>query len=57
MNALEIFDEKAHPLEEPVPADYATRNPECKTVYKFIRTLFNKAQLNAECAIVTLVST
>ncbi|XP_067931494.1 cyclin-Y-like isoform X2 [Watersipora subatra] len=52
---LEIFDEMAHPLTESVARDYATRNPEQRTVYRFIRTLFSQAQLNVECAIVTLV--
>ncbi|KAK2141758.1 hypothetical protein LSH36_1047g00008 [Paralvinella palmiformis] len=53
---LEIFDEKAHPLsKDPVPGDYAQREPEHKSIYRFIRTLFNAAQLTAECAIVTLV--
>ena len=39
-----------------VPDDYNRRDPEHKTIYRFIRTLFNAAQLTAECAIVTLVS-
>ncbi len=30
-------------------------NPEHRTIYRFIRTLFNAAQLTAECAIITLV--
>ena len=38
-----------------VPDDYDRRDPEHKTIYRFIRTLFNAAQLTAECAIVTLV--
>ncbi|XP_033127956.1 cyclin-Y-like protein 1 [Anneissia japonica] len=53
---LKIFDEKLHPLSrDSLPDDYATRNPEHKHIYKFIRLLFNAAQLTAECAIVTLV--
>ncbi|XP_046385837.1 cyclin-Y-like protein 1 isoform X2 [Ischnura elegans] len=53
---LDIFDEKAHPLtREPVPEDYAKHNPEHRQIYKFVRTLFNAAQLTAECAIITLV--
>ena len=40
-----------------MPEDYDTRDPEHKSIYRFIRTLFNAAQLTAECAIVTLVST
>ena len=38
-----------------VPSDYNRYNPEHRQIYKFIRTLFNAAQLTAECAIVTLV--
>merc|ERR1712018_429806 len=53
---LDIFDEKLHPLtRDGVPADYNRYNPEHRQIYKFIRTLFNAAQLTAECAIVTLV--
>ncbi|KAI5736562.1 hypothetical protein M8J76_004745 [Diaphorina citri] len=53
---LEIFDEKLHPLtRDPVPEDYDRYPPEHRQIYKFIRTLFNAAQLTAECAIITLV--
>ncbi|KAL1123909.1 hypothetical protein AAG570_001679 [Ranatra chinensis] len=53
---MEIFDEKKHPLtRDGVPDDYDKHNPEHKQIYKFVRTLFNAAQLTAECAIVTLV--
>uniref|UniRef100_X1ZXB5 Cyclin-like domain-containing protein n=1 Tax=Capitella teleta TaxID=283909 RepID=X1ZXB5_CAPTE len=53
---LDIFDEKLHPLtKDPVPDDYHKRTPEHKAIYRFIRVLFNAAQLTAECAIVTLV--
>jgi hypothetical protein len=38
-----------------VPSDYDRHNPEHRHIYKFIRTLFNAAQLTAECAIITLV--
>lgn len=38
-----------------VPQDYDQHNPEHRQIYKFIRTLFNSAQLTAECAIITLV--
>ena len=38
-----------------VPSDYNRYDPEHRQIYKFIRTLFNAAQLTAECAIVTLV--
>lgn len=53
---IEIFDEKLHPLSrEIVPEDYDIRDPEHKSIYRFIRNLFTAAQLTAECAIVTLV--
>jgi hypothetical protein len=53
---MEIFDEKLHPLNrEGVPRDYDRQNPEHRHIYRFIRTLFNAAQLTAECAIITLV--
>lgn len=38
-----------------VSDDYDKHNPEHKQIYKFVRTLFNAAQLTAECAIITLV--
>ena len=40
---------------EPVPEDYDKRDPEHRVIYRFVRNLFNAAQLTAECAIVTLV--
>lgn len=53
---VEIFNEKVHPLtRDSLPTDYCRKDPEHKTIYRFIRTLFNAAQLTAECAIVTLV--
>lgn len=53
---LDIFDEKLHPLtRDGVPEDYDKHNPEHRHIYKFVRTLFNAAQLTAECAIITLV--
>lgn len=53
---IDIFDERLHPLtRETVPADYDCHNPEHRQIYKFVRTLFNAAQLTAECAIITLV--
>lgn len=53
---LDIFDEKMHPLtRDGVPDDYDKHNPEHRQIYKFVRTLFNAAQLTAECAIITLV--
>ena len=38
-----------------MPVDYDKYNPDHRQIYKFIRTLFNAAQLTAECAIITLV--
>ncbi|XP_054283094.1 cyclin-Y [Macrosteles quadrilineatus] len=53
---IDIFDEKSHPLtRDGVPDDYDKHNPEHRQIYKFVRTLFNAAQLTAECAIITLV--
>lgn len=53
---IDIFDEQLHPLtRDTVPADYDRTNPEHRQIYKFVRTLFNAAQLTAECAIITLV--
>jgi len=53
---IEIFDERIHPLtRDGVPDDYDRHNPEHRQIYKFVRTLFNAAQLTAECAIITLV--
>lgn len=53
---IDIFDELLHPLtRDTVPADYDRHNPEHRQIYKFVRTLFNAAQLTAECAIITLV--
>lgn len=43
------------PPRDPVPSDYNQYNPDHRQIYKFIRTLFNAAQLTAECAIITLV--
>ncbi|XP_055544183.1 cyclin-Y [Wyeomyia smithii] len=53
---IDIFDEKLHPLtRDPVSDDYDKHNPEHRQIYKFVRTLFNAAQLTAECAIITLI--
>jgi hypothetical protein len=53
---MDIFDERLHPLtRDGVPDDYDRHNPEHRQIYKFVRTLFNAAQLTAECAIITLV--
>lgn len=48
----DIFDERLHPLSKEPPE---MRNPDHRTIYRFVRTLFNAAQLSAECAIITLV--
>ncbi|XP_006819101.1 cyclin-Y-like protein 1-B isoform X2 [Saccoglossus kowalevskii] len=56
LRLLDIFDERLHPLtRDSVTDDYDRHDPEHKHIYKFLRTLFNAAQLTAECAIVTLV--
>lgn len=55
---LDIFDERLHPLTRNTNGNETTNvnvNPEHKQIYKFVRTLFNSAQLTAECAIITLV--
>lgn len=53
---IDIFDERLHPLtRDGVADDYDRHNPEHRQIYKFVRTLFNAAQLTAECAIITLV--
>ncbi|KAI9556933.1 ribosomal protein-like protein L35 [Daphnia sinensis] len=53
---MDIFDEKLHPLsKDSVSNDYSRYNPDHRQVYKFVRTLFNAAQLTAECAIITLI--
>ena len=55
-NFYPLFDEKEHPLtKEKVPDDYYKREPDHKSIYKFLRQLFTSAQLNAECAIIMLV--
>ncbi|XP_064466172.1 cyclin-Y-like protein 1 [Ornithodoros turicata] len=50
----DIFDERIHPLSREAVPD-AGRDPDHRTVYRFVRTLFSAAQLSAECAIITLV--
>lgn len=50
---LDIFDETLHPLSKDSVPDES--DPDHRTIYRFVRTLFNAAQLTAECAIVTLV--
>ncbi|XP_075680398.1 cyclin Y [Dermatophagoides pteronyssinus] len=53
---LDIFDEKIYPLENPSNnSNIPPVEPDFRTIYRFIRTLFNAAQLSSECAIITLV--
>lgn len=49
----EIFDERIHPLSQDNRDNI--RPPDYRTIYRFMRTLFNAAQLPPECAIITLV--
>ena len=42
--------------KDAVAEDYFCRDPDHRSIYRFIRNLFHSAQLTAECAIVTLVS-
>jgi len=51
---MEIFDERLHPLSKDGPPP-DSHNPEHRQIYRFVRTLFNAAQLTAECAIIALV--
>lgn len=52
----EIFDESINPIQnERLPENYKNRDPDLRTVHRFIRTLFQMAQLSPECAIVTMV--
>ncbi|KAI6188408.1 CYCLIN domain-containing protein [Aphelenchoides besseyi] len=51
---MEIFEERLHPiLPESAPSD--SYDPDHRTIYRFVRALFQAAQLTAECAIITLV--
>ncbi|GFR03784.1 cyclin-Y-like protein 1-B [Trichonephila clavata] len=52
---LDIFDERIHPLSKDKIQDDCQPIPDHRTIYRFVRTLFNAAQLTAECAIITLV--
>jgi len=49
---FEVFDERLHPLSKEC---WELRSPDHRTIYRFMRTLFNAAQLPPECAIITLV--
>ena len=40
---------------DPDNVEYNKYNPEHRKIHRFIRTLFNAAQLTAECPIITLV--
>jgi len=53
----DIFDEKEHPLSKDAltTSECLDREPDHRTIYRFMRTLFNAAQLPPECAIITLV--
>ncbi|XP_055336921.1 cyclin-Y-like protein 1 [Paramacrobiotus metropolitanus] len=56
VRTLDIFEERLHPLsKDELATDYDQVDPDHRHVYRFLRTLFNAAQLTAECAIVTLV--
>lgn len=53
---MDIFDEKRHPLtRDGVAHDYDRHDPEMRYINRYIRALFNNAQLTSECAIITLV--
>jgi len=53
---MEIFEERLHPISrELISFESLSRDPEHRTIYRFIRTLFHAAQLSSECAIITLV--
>lgn len=70
-NSSEIFDEQLHPLKMPVQTDndqdllvvghdeyegrFGSEQPNQRTIYSFVRTLFRAAQLTSEYAITTLV--
>ncbi|VDD79229.1 unnamed protein product [Mesocestoides corti] len=53
---LDIFDETLHPMKiEQSPDENPYLPPSLKTVHRFIRKIFQNAQLSPECAIVTMV--
>ncbi|VDK38944.1 unnamed protein product [Taenia asiatica] len=53
---LGIFDETLHPMKiEQSPDENPNLPPSLKTVHRFIRKIFQNAQLSPECAIVTMV--
>ena len=54
--SLGDFDERSLPLtRETVPEGHVMHDPEHKSIYRFVQTLFTAAQLTAERAMVTLV--
>ncbi|XP_070273076.1 cyclin-Y-like protein 1 [Myotis yumanensis] len=54
--SFDIFDERKHPFRhEIITTDHFLRDPELKSVYRFVCTLFSAEHLTAECAIVTLI--
>ncbi|XP_015909465.1 cyclin-Y-like protein 1 [Parasteatoda tepidariorum] len=53
---LDIFDERIHPLsKDKILDDTDLKDPDHRSICRFVRTLFSAAQLTAECAIITLV--
>ena len=50
--SYDIFDERIRPLTQD---GWDARKPDHRAIYRFMRTLFNAAQLPPECAIITLV--
>ncbi|KAM6156444.1 cyclin-Y-like protein 1 [Erethizon dorsatum] len=54
--SLDIFDERLHPItREKLPEEYFEHDPEHKSIYRFVATIFKAAFFPAECAIITLV--
>ncbi|KAM6156445.1 cyclin-Y-like protein 1 [Erethizon dorsatum] len=54
--SLDIFDERLHPItRKKLPEEYFERDPEHKSIYRFVATIFNAAWFPAKCAIITLV--
>ncbi|CAK9295717.1 unnamed protein product [Gordionus sp. m RMFG-2023] len=50
-----IFDETLHPLNKETHHEREMKEPDFKTIYKFLRNLFSNAQLTAECGVIALV--
>ncbi|KAM6156457.1 cyclin-Y-like protein 1 [Erethizon dorsatum] len=54
--SLDIFDERLHPItREKLPEEYFEHDPEHKSIYRFVATIFKAAWFPAKCAIITLV--